>query len=129
MIMVDTSIWIRATRVKDGAEARELDSLLARYEVATTEVVIAEVLQGTANRDDFDRYMDQMTSSLEYFPATRETWLAAAELSFNLRRQGLATPLADLVIATVALENDLPVFTADDHFTRVPGLNLHQVSL
>lgn len=124
MILVDTSIWVESTRRKDGQHALELDALLSRDEVATTEIVIAEVLQGTATEQEFAQYSNRM-ESLHYFPAERETWVRAAKLSFQLRRLGFTTPLADLVIAAVALENGLDVYTVDPHFERISGLRLH----
>ena len=124
MILVDTSIWIESTRYKAGAVAAELDALLSRDEVATTDFVMAEVLLGTATEDEFLRYADRL-AALHYFPANTATWVRAAETSFRLRRQGLATPLSDLVIATVALENNLLLYAKDDHFHRVSGLLLH----
>jgi predicted nucleic acid-binding protein len=124
VILVDTSVWVRATRQKDGPEASELDMLLDRDEVATTDVVIAEVLQGTANDGEFQRYSEEM-EALHYFPVTRETWLRAAALSAQLRHIGQTTSLADLVIATVALEHDLEVYAVDSDFARVPELRLH----
>ena len=124
MILVDTSVWVESTRNKGGRDAAELNDLISRDEVATTDVVIAEVLQGTANEDEFAQYADKMTA-LHFFEAERHTWVKAAELSFRLRRRGLATPLADLVIAAVALENQLPVYAKDSHFQRIEGLALH----
>lgn len=124
MILVDTSVWVTATRSKDGPAAQELDSLLDRDEVATTDVVVAEVLQGTASESDFERYRQEM-EALHYFPVTREIWVKAAELSFRLRREGRTTSLADLIIASVALENDLELYAVDSDFGRVPGLRLH----
>jgi predicted nucleic acid-binding protein len=124
VILVDTSIWVVSTRHKDGPEAKELGDLIDRDEVATTDVVIAEVLQGTANEAEFTLYKDKL-SALHYFHSDRSTWERAAQLSFDLRRRGLPTPLADLVIATVALDNGLSVYARDDHFGRIPGLTLH----
>jgi predicted nucleic acid-binding protein len=124
VILVDTSVWVRATREKDGAVAAALDSLIDGDEVATTDVVIAEVLQGTSTTGEFQAYTEKM-EALHYFPMDKQTWVRAAELSFRLRRQGMATPLADLAIATIALDNDLEIFAVDNHFQRVPGLRIH----
>jgi predicted nucleic acid-binding protein len=127
MILVDTSVWVKATQQKNGRVAVELDSLINNDEVATTDIVIAEVLQGTSTRDEFAQYAGKL-DALHHFPMDRETWLHAAELSFDLRRRGLATPLTDLAIATVALDNDLEVYTTDSHFDRVPGLRIYDPS-
>jgi predicted nucleic acid-binding protein len=125
MILVDSSIWIQADRKPESQEAQELDSLLAEYEVATTEVVLAEVLQGAPTEEKFMALAERM-DALDFYSANQETWLKAARLSFELRRRGLATALSDLVVATVALEHDLSVYTLDEDFRRVPGLRLHQ---
>ena len=124
-VLVDTSIWIGASRRPASAEADELRALLERDEVATTEVVVAEVLQGARKREDFDSLADKL-EALHFFSADRAIWQKAALFSMELRNQGLITPLSDLVIAAVALENDLSVYAADEHFNRVAGLRLHQ---
>ena len=104
-----------------------MDTLLSQYEVAATDIVIAEVLQGAPTEEKFNELSEKM-DALQFFHAGAETWLKAARLSFRLRRSGLATPLADLVIAQVALDNDLPVYATDEHFGRVEGLKLHAAS-
>jgi predicted nucleic acid-binding protein len=67
------------------------------------------------------------SDALHYYPVQRKSWFDAASLSFRLRRLGLTTPLADLVIAAVGLENDLPIYAIDPLFQRVQGLKLHHV--
>jgi tRNA(fMet)-specific endonuclease VapC len=124
VILVDTSVWVRATQQKGGPVAVELDGLIDADQVATIDLVIAEVLQGTSSVSEFEEYAGKM-DALHYFEMDRETWLKAGKLSFELRRQGLATPLADLAIAAVALDNDLEIYAVDSHFERVPGLRLH----
>jgi predicted nucleic acid-binding protein len=124
VILVDTSVWIRWDRDKDLPEAQELNRLIDEDEVATTGLVIAEVLQGTRSDAHFQRMKLDM-EGLHYFEADQEAWQRAAEMSFKLRRVGRATPLSDLIVAAVALENDLEVYAVDEHFTRVAGLRLH----
>jgi predicted nucleic acid-binding protein len=33
--------------------------------------------------------------------------------------------MSDLIVAALALENNLSVFTRDDHFQHIPDLRLH----
>ena len=124
MILVDTSIWVRADRDKTSREALELDRLIDLDEVATTGMVLAEVLQGIRAESRFRRAAFDFTA-LHYLEADRATWLRAGELSYSLIRRGMTTPLSDLVIARVALENNVSVYTTDDHFSRVEGLQLY----
>jgi predicted nucleic acid-binding protein len=127
VILVDSSVWIEADNRRGSREALELDALLERDEVATTDIVVAEVIQGAPTEAKFKQLLDMM-SNLHYFHAGSENWHTAAELSFALRRQGLTTPLSDLVIATVALANDLELYSLDRHYSRVSGLKLHEAS-
>jgi predicted nucleic acid-binding protein len=103
----------------------ELDRLLAGDEVATTDIVIAEILQGARTQSVFDDWL-RILDALHYLPATREIWVKAAGLSFQLMRQGQTTPLSDLVVAQVALANDAPVFATDTDFERVHELQHHR---
>ena len=124
MILVDTSVWIDWSNDRTLAVAIELDRLLAADDVATTDVVMAEVLQGARTQALFDDWLD-ILDALHYLPASRETWLNAAGNSFALMRKGMTTALSDLVVAQVALENDSPLFATDTDFARVPGLKRH----
>lgn len=123
-VLVDSSVWIGSTRRPRSAVADELRLLIERDEVATTEVIIAEVLQGTKTDEDFNLWSETL-DALHFFSADVNVWRKAAHVSFELRNQGMITPLSDLVVATVALDNDLPVYALDDHFARVPGLRLY----
>jgi len=124
LVLVDTSVWIESVRRPKSAVADELRMLLEKDEAATTEVVVAEVLQGARTEKDFADWSDRMDAP-HFFPSSLELWRKAAQMAFELRIKGLTTPLADLVIAAVALENDLSLYSVDDHFSRVPGLRQH----
>jgi predicted nucleic acid-binding protein len=111
VILVDSSVRVAALRRgPDLPERQELDLLLQQDEVATTDIVIAEVLQGARPEIQFRELQDSL-SSPHYFHAERSTWKRAAELSFELKRSGQFTPLSGLLIASVATENELEVFT------------------
>jgi len=125
MVLVDTSAWIDADHRPDSPEARELADLLDRDEVATTDIVVAELLQGASSADHFKGLAEKL-EAVHYLHAEQGSWLKAAEMSYQLKRQGLTTPLSDLLIASVALTADIAVFATDPHFTRVPGLKLHE---
>ena len=125
MILVDTSVWVASLRRAGARERAELNMLLSIDEVATTDIVVAEVLQGAQSTEDFEDLMSKLDAP-HFFHADRTTWLRATQLSFDLRRRGQTTALSDLLIATVALENDLEVYALDSDFARVPQLKLHE---
>lgn len=105
-------------------ERQELLAITDRDEVAITGQVIAEVLQGASSEQFFREWIERLAAPY-FYPETRRTWETAGRISFELRRQGMSTPLADLLIAAVALENDLEIYANDAHFDRVPDLKRH----
>lgn len=121
MILVDTSVWIESFKRRGESERTELLAILDRNELSTTGLVLAEVLQGAASEREYDDLRERLLASY-FFDDNQDTWERAARLSYELRRRGEETPLSDIVIAMVALENELEVYSNDLHFDRIPGL-------
>ncbi len=126
MVIVDSSVWIHFLRTPDTPVGRELDRLLDEQKVAVVGIVVAEVLQGTRSRTDYENLKSRL-EMLPYVEESRAVWTRVAELAIALRNQGTLTPLTDLLIASLALEGGHDLFTLDDHFRRVPDLRLHEV--
>lgn len=123
-VLVDTRVWIeyfhRATPAGD-----QLEKLIKDRRVAISGVVLAELLQGAVTEAE----RDTLRSALQgprYLEITRDTWQLAGELGFGLRRKGITLPLSDLLLAALALQNELELFTLDKHFQRIAGLALHK---
>ena len=57
---------------------------------------------------------------------TQDTWVKAGELNNRLKQEERMLALGDLMIATLALEHDMPVYSLNGDFNRVPGLRRHQ---
>ena len=126
MIVVDTSVWIEYLRTPDSEHGRALDSLLDRKEALLTGVVIAEVVQGLGPDRQRTAVTDYL-ARLPYSDLSKDGWLHVGELAYQMRREGHTPGLADLAIATVAIEGGHELYTLDADFQRVPGLTLHQV--
>ena len=47
-----------------------------------------------------------------------------ARVRFDLKRQGNPIPENDIWIAAACLVLEVPILSQDDHFTRVPGLQV-----
>ena len=125
MIVVDSSVWIEYLRTPDSQHGRALDSLLDRKEALVTGVVIAEVVQGVRSAQQRTAVADYLLR-LPYSDLSKEGWSHAGELAYQMRRQGQTPGLADLAIATVAIEGGHELYTLDADFQRVPGLTLHR---
>jgi len=81
-------------------------------------VIILELLQGcrtVAERDSLKIKLE----SLDILPITPPVWEQAYELGFTLRRKGLTIPTVDLIIAALALEENIFLLHHDQHFERI----------
>jgi len=125
MVIVDTSVWIKAFRNDSSVEKDELDRLLAADEVGMVGMVYMELLRGGRSNEEFTRLSVRL-GSLPFIDANKDVWTRAARILFDLDRQGMAIPTQDALIAAHAIETSSPLYTTDPHFERVPALQLHE---
>lgn len=125
MVIIDTSVWVEYLRVPDSVKGEEVERLIRAGAVAMVGAVYAELVHGA--RDDIEfRRLEEDLKAFPFLEARQETWQRAGRLLFDLRRRGLTVPLADALIATIALMGGHEVYTLDEHFQRVPGVKLHE---
>ena len=105
----------------------ELDRLLANDEVVMVGPVLTEVLQGADSDAEFAFYASRLIA-LSFLEADQETWVKAAELNYRLSREGSMLSLGDLMISTLALYHDIPVYSLNGDFDRVPRLRRHEAA-
>ena len=126
MVIVDTSVWVTALQVEASEERAEVARLLARGDAALVGMILVEILRGSRNQADYDRLHDRLFGA-EFIETGQSTWLRAAQLLLDLRQRGDSIPVTDALIAAHALESGHSVYTTDNDFQRVPGLQLHVV--
>ncbi len=124
MVVADTSVWIPFFNEPDSEEKRELDALIDADRLVMVGVVLAELIQGCRAAKEAETVTSRL-AGLRFIETAFPTWRRAGEISFGLRRRGVTVPLSDLVIAALALEHHLDVYTVDPHFEKVPGLTLY----
>ena len=124
-MIVDSTVWIHFLRTPITPVGQEMKRLLENGEVGVVGVVLAEVLQGARGEREYSRLLP-LIGAQTYVEDGKQTWIRVGELSLQLKARGRLVPITDLAIAAVALEDDLEVYTLDDHFQRIPGLRLHQ---
>lgn len=118
MILVDTSAWIELFRATGSSVHLRLKSALdCQGVLATTDVVVMEVLTGARDDADRDWLRDLLFSQHFLSIEGLADYENAAELH-RLCRRGGETPrqLTDCLIAVVAMRNDVEVLCADADF-------------
>jgi predicted nucleic acid-binding protein len=121
MVLVDSSIWIEASR-RDGDLGAKvaLEALLEEYEAATTSPVLLEVLGG-ARKEERKRMADYF-AIIPHIQADAKDWDKAISFAWFLRDKGISAPWNDSLIATVALRRDSRVFARDKHFDAMANM-------
>ena len=120
MILVDTTVWIDFFAARTSPHVAALEALLEdRENVCICGIVLAEVLQGIRSDADY-RKTKKYFEALLFLPMTQRVFLRCAELYRSLRKKGVTVrkPL-DCMIASVAIEHDLPVLHNDRDFDHI----------
>lgn len=125
MVIADSSVWITYLRRPRSETGRHFDSLLAGDEVIMVGPVITEILQGARSESEFEFFAERL-KSLPFIEVDQNTWTLAGEINLQLRLQGNMMGFADLILATIAIQHGMSVYTEDGDYDRVPGLQLYE---
>ena len=126
MVLVDTSVWIAFFREKTSTAAQALDTLLEEGEVCICGLIEAELIPGFRQNDrERVRSLLAGVSRVEIPP---DIWPNIIKIQEGALAQGFGPfSIPDLLLASLAIRNNLPVFSLDRHFinlSRLTGLTL-----
>jgi hypothetical protein len=119
-VLVDTTVWVDffAGLVAPHVQALEL-FISENEDLCICGVILTEVLQGIRDDKDYERTKKYL-EALIYFSMRRETFVKAADLYRSLRRKGVTIwKPVDCMIASVALEHDIPLLHNDRDFDSI----------
>lgn len=122
MIVVDTSVWIRALRSASAPEAIALRSLLDADEVALAVPVRTELLMGARGTE-----RAKLGAALKGVPLlypTDESWQTIDRWTARAARAGVTFAIGDLLIGVLTAEIGGLVWSADRDFERMEQLRL-----
>ncbi len=115
MVLVDSSIWIEASRRAGSLEVKVgLEGLLDAYEATLCSPVMHEVLGGA--RKEERKQLNTDFSCLPYIRVQEADYLAAVRHTWKLRDAGITVPNSDVLIATIAVRLMCRVYAQDKHF-------------
>ncbi|HEY4942980.1 MAG TPA: PIN domain-containing protein [Rhizomicrobium sp.] len=119
-LLPDTSVWSLAFRRDNpsGDEVRALTRALdAEESVATTGLILQELLQGFSGPKMNERILDRF-ASLRYLVPDRTDHVNAAELRNHCRRNGVQIGTIDALLAQLCIRHDLVMLSADRDFVH-----------
>lgn len=88
-------------------------------------MVLTEILQGIRSTQEREKIYWYLNPLL-YIETNRETWIEVSNFSRKLRSDGITIPMSDIIIAALAKQHDLEIFTHDPHFNYIPTLKLYK---
>jgi tRNA(fMet)-specific endonuclease VapC len=125
--LLDTDTLSAVLRRTPAVAARSREYLAEHKAFALSIITRYEVLRGlkakaaTAQVESFDRFCEACL----ILPLTDEIVVRAAEIYATLRRRGLPTGDADILIGASALTHGFGVVTNNEaHFKRIEGLHV-----
>lgn len=126
--LIDSSAWIEFFRAKGepGYKSQVADLITLRA-AAYTCPVRYELMLGARKQELAD-----LKTGLGFatrIVATAAHWDAASDTAFHLRRKGFNLPALDLLIATVAYVENLPLLARDAHFATIRDQALPNLKL
>ncbi len=119
-LLVDTSVWSLALRrAAPNDEPAVLilkDALLGADVVATTGVVLQELLQGFAGPTARSHIVERF-AALPFIQPDRKDHIEAAEIRNACRRAGIQIGTIDALIAQLCIRHEMQLLTTDKDFT------------
>jgi len=103
-------------------------SIIQRVDqIGLSVIVIGELLSGfrsgkyeKRNRQELNEFM--ASPRVKILSIDENTALYYSLIYYQLKEKGKPIPTNDLWIASTTLQNGLPIFTFDHHFTEIDGL-------
>ena len=121
MVLVDSSVWIEALRLKGRLDVKvSLESLLEAYEAQLCAPVRLEVLGGA--KKDERRKLGFYFSIIPHRPARPDDWERAIILAWRLRDSGITVPWNDVLITALAIHDCVRLYSIDAHFEKISQL-------
>ncbi len=116
--LIDTSAWIEFLRPKgDPTIKSRVADCIARDAAAYTCPIRYELVLGARPQELDD--LHQCLGFAKRIAVAPAHWDSAAGIAADLRLKGLSFPALDLLIATVACMEKLPLLARDAHFVAI----------
>jgi hypothetical protein len=121
-ILVDTSVWSDALRRKNKTIHNKdtlLYELIVRNEqIALTGIILQEILSGITDKKLFQDIKSILVDFLIIEPELND-YIHAAEMRNSLKSKGITAGSIDFLIASIAINNGIPLATFDNDFVNI----------
>lgn len=126
IIYLDSGVLIEYFRKKDKSKSK-LFLLSQKYQIVkVSSITYYEILLGS-NQNQIE-FWNEFFEKVEVLSFDQKAGLIASKIYKQLKRENKLIAIADILIAAVALANELDIATLNrKHFERIDGLSLIDV--
>jgi hypothetical protein len=117
-VLIDTSVWINFLNKKDSPVSKSVKELLRAELSCYTDIIELELIRGAKSKREIE-IINKLLDVITYYGIKKEYYRRAGEMGYSLARKGHSIGIVDLLIAQVAIENDLFLFSLDNHFKLI----------
>jgi len=117
-VLIDTSIWIEFFNVARGLIFQDVTRLLREFRAAYSGMIALELIRG-AKATKEHKTLENLFQSITRFDEQSGSHFQAGHLGYTLARKGLTMGTVDLLIAQIAIDHNLLLFTQDHHFRAI----------
>ena len=122
MVMVDTSVLIGYLKKANGIPYKKMDYIIDNdIPYGICNYVYQELLQGSRNKQEYE-LLKEYLNTLPFYDLRygRQSFENTALMFMNCRKKGVTIrSTIDLIIAEIAIENDLFLLHDDTDFTNI----------
>lgn len=117
-VLVDTSVWIDFFRNPSLPTSRALAILLDDDRVCIAGPVLTELHHGCRTSKEW-RHLKNLLEPLPRILVDDDLWDRVGELAYAMARKGHTLFIVDGLIACLAMQHKLFVFSLDKHFVQI----------
>lgn len=113
-VLVDTNIMIDYMKRPSEAMIKFFQS----NDILLCGVVISELMHGAVS----DKQLLSLQNDLSLYECLNinsSDWYLLGQFLYRLRKKGLTVPYPDVIIACIAINNEVPLWTNDAHFNSI----------
>ena len=124
LVLVDTSAWVCFFSRRGFEEIKKnLSILLDENRVATAGPILVELVQGTRTAEEKET-IKRLFRGIHWLSVSDDHWQKAAEMAFDLRRNGVTSSAIDTLIAILAIDYRCTLLHKHSHFELIAGNSL-----
>ena len=114
-LLIDTSVWVDFFRKKDSPISMKVREYLKLNQVCYTGPILVELYQGAKTQREIE-ILDQLFDTISYVDITRKHYHQSGMVSQKAAREGKLFSTIDVILAVLAHDEGLSLFSLDRHF-------------